>query len=96
MSDLEANKALARRFFEDLFNAGNPDIVDEIMVPNLVNYGTPADPHGAETFKRVARAILRTWGEHHYTIEKLIAEDDQVMALVTLEATHTGEPYIPE
>jgi predicted ester cyclase len=38
---------------------------------------------------------LRTWGEHHYTIEKLIAEDDQVMALVTLEATHTGEPDMP-
>ena len=30
----EENKALVRRWFEDLFNEGNPDVADEIIAPD--------------------------------------------------------------
>ena len=33
MSDTEANKALVRRFFEEVMNEGNVDLVDEIFAP---------------------------------------------------------------
>src|SRR5215218_7160064 len=51
----EENKALARRWFEDLFNAGNLEVADEIIAPDHVNHDPtfPDIPPGPEGQKQV-------------------------------------------
>jgi ketosteroid isomerase-like protein len=34
--DLEANKAVVRRLFEEGFNAGRLEVVDELVAPDVV------------------------------------------------------------
>ena len=49
MSDTEANKALVRRFFEEVMNEGNVDLVDEIFAPGYVNrHAHPRPDAGTE------------------------------------------------
>ena len=38
MSTTEENKATVRRFMEESFGGGNPELVDELLDPDFVRY----------------------------------------------------------
>jgi hypothetical protein len=52
----EENEALARRWFEDLFNRGNLEVADEIIASDHVNHDStlPDIPPGLEGQKQIA------------------------------------------
>ena len=75
-ADLEANKALARRFHDDIFDQGNLAAADEILTPDFVWHSPPdeANPvRGAEEVKQQA-TYFRT------LIPDLVLSDDDVIA----------------
>lgn len=51
----EANKATVRRWFEDLFNAGNLDVADEIVTPDHAHHDPtlPDIPSGPEGQRQI-------------------------------------------
>jgi hypothetical protein len=51
----EENEALARRWFEDLFNRGNLEVADEIIASDHVNHDStlPNIPTGLEGQKQI-------------------------------------------
>ena len=63
----DANKALVSRYFEEQWNAGNLDIVDELAV--LDDY---------EGRKEWARSVLDVFSESKLTTGEAIAEGDRV------------------
>jgi steroid delta-isomerase-like uncharacterized protein len=88
----ETNKAIARRVFEEVFNAGNLDLIDELASPGvIVHYGVAEPVRGLDSYKRAFTASQPTFPDMHFTIEDLIAEGDQVVTRWTLRATHRGE-----
>jgi predicted ester cyclase len=76
-----ANKALVRRFMEEVFNRGNLAVVDELWKPDRIEGGRRATEH------------LRTaFPDYHRTIEAQVAEGDLVVTRWTMRGTHRG-PY---
>jgi len=56
--DTEANKAIARRVFEEVFNQRNLDLVDEIFAIDYVGHVPPnPDIHGPEGFKQFSAML---------------------------------------
>jgi hypothetical protein len=50
---LEQNKALVRRFVEEVQSQHNLTAVDEIMDPNMIeHYGQPSSLNSVEAFKK--------------------------------------------
>lgn len=50
----EANKAVIRRFREEVFNRGNVDLLDEIVTPDALDHSpNPGQPTGIEGVKWV-------------------------------------------
>ncbi len=91
---LEANKAVVRRLFDEVFTAGEVAAVDELLAPEYVGYDPPNAPtamRGPAAMKDVAERMAGAFAERRYTIDVLIAEGDLVAARVTLAATHTGQ-----
>ena len=86
------NKAIARRFVDDFYNAGNLDLLHELCAPNYAVHD-PAAPQGTdlETWKEVVRHYQLGLPDIHMVIEDLLAEDDKVAVRWTARATHTGE-----
>ena len=81
---LEANKALVRRFFKDVLDAGQSDLVYDLFSPDgRVQYPHQSEPRvGVEvvaTAMAQARARQTSITTH---IDLLIAEDDLVAARV--------------
>jgi predicted ester cyclase len=90
MSD--ANKRIARRLLAELFERGNLAAADELVHPDFVNHEAPPDnPQGPEGLKETVAWLRELWGPMRAEIEDEIAEDDKVVARVTMHGRHLGE-----
>ena len=86
-ADLEANKAVRRRLYEEVWNQGNLDVIDEIYAPEHT-YGIYGS---AEVFKQYVMMTRAAFPDVHITINDEIAQGDLVATMVTATGTHTGE-----
>lgn len=91
-AQLEANKDLVRRFTEAL-NTANWDALDELVTEDFTRHSqATVGPQvtSREEFIQLQESFLVSFPDQRVTIEKLIAEGDEVAALATYSGTHTG------
>ena len=86
----DANKKLVRRMFEEAWNQGNLDVVDELLAANATDHHDPDVPSFPEHLKAQIVANRRAFPDLRFTIEELIAEGDIVACRLTLSGTHRG------
>jgi steroid delta-isomerase-like uncharacterized protein len=89
----EENKALVRRYAEELLNQKNLDLFDEIFAPDFVQYGADPDQvSGVEDLKQFFVMLRSGFPDFQVTIEDLFAaEEDKVVLRFTFRGTHQGE-----
>jgi steroid delta-isomerase-like uncharacterized protein len=91
-SKAERNKAVIRRFVEEVQNNKNFVVYDELNDPDFVNLsappGVPADREGGKLY---LQAFAEAYPDARYTIDDMIAEGDRVVTKKTLTGTNTGE-----
>jgi steroid delta-isomerase-like uncharacterized protein len=89
----EANKAIARRYFEEVFNGKQLDRVGELFAPDAIYSlaGLPEPVCGSAAIQGAAAGFLAGVPDLHMTIESLIAEADQVAVRYTGRGTHLGD-----
>lgn len=88
---LEDNKAVVRRFIEDVFVAGREDAADELLAPDFTPHTWASVEPGTESFKQTMKRMAQTLSGVEMTIEDVIAEDDRVAVRLTSSATPTGD-----
>ncbi len=85
----EKNKALVRRFYEEI-DKGNIDILDELVAEDYLDHNPPPFPglaRGREGLKQAFRIFQEaTPGQHQ--IEDQIAEGDKVVTRMTSVGKH--------
>jgi steroid delta-isomerase-like uncharacterized protein len=89
----EANKALVRRWFEEVWNQGREDTIDELLAANGVGHGlsdNDVDVHGPAEFKPFVRSLRGAIPDMRMTVEDAVAEGDRVSVRLTVEGTHGG------
>ncbi len=88
---LEENKAIARRWNDEIWNKGNMAVVDELMATNFVWHtpyvGVAPDREG---FKQSA-ATLSSFSDMNCVDDDMVAEGDKVAVRWTWSGKHTGE-----
>ena len=89
----EENKALTRRWFEDLFNEGNLSVADEIVAQNHVAHDPVLTdlPTGPEADNQIVNIYRGAFPDANITTEDQIAEGDKVATRWTGRGTHQGE-----
>ena len=87
----EENKALIRRFWEEVFNGRNLDLIDELCAPNFVDHGMNNQESNAEGFKQMLSMWFNAFPDLHVTIDDLFAEGDRCATRWTGRGTHKGE-----
>ncbi|MFQ5944520.1 MAG: ester cyclase [Anaerolineales bacterium] len=87
----EENKAIARRFFEEVWNQGNLKVVDELLGPDFVASGVPSGiPPHREGFKEFVTMNRAAFPDMNIYIEDQIAEGDLVITRFKIRGTHQG------
>ena len=87
---LNENKALARRFFEEVWNQKREEAIDEFIAESAAG-NDPDFGAGREGFREQWRKWHAAFPDLHFAVEDIIAEDDKVLTRWTLTGTHQGE-----
>jgi steroid delta-isomerase-like uncharacterized protein len=88
---IETNKAIVRRFVDEVFVAGRLDAVDELVTPDFVPHSWPGTGPGPVELKRAMTRVFAGLSDVSMAIEDVIAEGDRVVVRLTAHAVHTGE-----
>jgi steroid delta-isomerase-like uncharacterized protein len=89
---LEENKALVRRFVEEVQSQHKLTAVDEIMDPNMIeHYGQPTSLNSVEAFKKFFAGFIAAFPDVKAVIHNQVAEGDKVVTHKTFHGTHKGE-----
>ena len=87
----EMNKRIDRRFYEEVWNGGNYDLVDEVTASDYVGHELPDEVIvGREGVKRNIATVREAFPNLHFTIEDQIAEGDRVVTRWTARGTQEG------
>jgi steroid delta-isomerase-like uncharacterized protein len=88
----QQNKALIRRFYEEVWGKGNLAVVDDVFAADYTRHDLrPGNPlPGPEGQKKIAADFRTAFPDLQVTIDLMIAEDDMVAVRVTNEGTNTG------
>jgi len=85
----EQNKAVVRRFIEQLLNTMDTALVDELFAPDYVNHMVPGGREGFKQFVPMLRSAYPDL-KWDFSVERLIAEGDYVAARATMHVTNAG------
>ncbi len=95
MSDhtqLEANKALVRRYTTEVFNAHQPERAVEFMAPDAVWHGgTLGTVEGRDNIVGLLKGFIGALPDLNAVEQEMIAEGDTVMVRYLVDATHDGD-----
>jgi steroid delta-isomerase-like uncharacterized protein len=87
---IDDNKALVRRFIEQVFEHGDMAAVDELVAEDFVPHTYPGTTD-REGLKRAMERVSTGITDAKFTIEDVIAEGDRVAVRLTSGATQNGE-----
>lgn len=92
---VEHNEELGRRYFEEVWNRGNLEALDQLLAPDYINHtpSTPNPPPGPAGLKPIVRAIRQAFPDLHYEIQDVIATEDAVVMRVVMTGTHKGDLF---
>ena len=88
----EENKAILRRWFEELWDRRNLDAIDEIVADNFVFHNAPPGiPPDREGVRQLVTMMQAAFPDVRITVEDQIGEGDKVVTRWTFAGTHKGE-----
>jgi len=90
----EQNKALSRRFWEEVVTGRHLEIIDQLMAEDIVDHGGyPGQACGLEGVRALVSACHKASSDLVYTVEDIFAEGDRVVVRWSLSATHDGDYF---
>ena len=88
---IEENKAVYRRFIDEVFNQGKLDSLDQFLAPGyVVQDAPPGTPPGPEGVKQAVTMFRQAFPDLQITLDQLVAEGDWVCSRATTRGTHRG------
>ncbi len=85
----EANKAVVRRLYEEVWNGGKTSLLDSLIGAAYVDHNpAPGQPPGAAGAKARVESLRAAFPEVRYVLEDLVGEDDLVAARYHWRGAH--------
>ncbi len=87
---LEENRAVVRRFIEEIFVRGNTAAVDELVDPSFVAHTWPSTGDPRADLRAAIERVGAALADGAFVIDDMIAEGDRVAVRLTASATQVG------
>jgi predicted ester cyclase len=90
-NQIDLNKRVCQRFFQELHNHHNLEIIDELVDRNVISHDPfPGQAPGADGLKDTIRMFQEAFPDLHVEITDMLAENDRVMTRLKVIGTHSG------
>lgn len=84
----DANRALVKKYMDDVWIRKDPDAVAKYTAADLVNHAAIPSAQGAAGMSNIVRKVQKAFPDLKTTVEAIAADEDVVIARVTYEGTH--------
>lgn len=85
------NKTVMKRIYEEIWNEGKLEVIDELFSPDYVaHFLPPGMPPGREGFRAFVASYRSAFPDGHTIIQDQIAEGDKVVSRISMRGTHRG------
>ena len=90
---IEENKAVVRRYAEQVWNAGDLTAVEEFIAPAYIRHdpGLPMEVRGPDGVRAVISAYRTAFPDLHLILDDTLADGDKVVLRLTVRGTHQGD-----
>jgi steroid delta-isomerase-like uncharacterized protein len=89
---LDENRKLTSRFYEEVVNQRNFDLIDQLVADDFVEHETmPGMPTGKEAPRAFMEMFVAAFPDMQMTPDVIVAEGDLVATKGTVKGTHSGE-----
>ena len=88
------NKALIRRWFNEVWNQGRQDLIDQLRAPDAIANGlgeSDKQVKGPAAFKTYFSRMRAALSDLRVKIDDILAEEDKVAVRLSIEGRHSGE-----
>ena len=86
-----ANAALARRWFDDVWNTRRETTIAELLDPGAVGHLEGLMTRGVEDFMQARAFLLDAFPDFRITIDDMVSEGDNVAVRWEVTGTHRGD-----
>lgn len=91
MTRTENNKAVIRKFVEEVINQNRMDRADDLVGEDFVELDPlPGQRQGREGLKETLGVMRAGFPDMHWVVEEMVAEEDKVVTRFTWTGTHRG------
>ena len=87
----EANRKLAIRWMQEVWNEKVEATIEEILAPDVVGHMEGSDIHGPVEFRAARNSLLSAFPDIRITVDGTVAEADCVVVRWSVVGTHLGE-----
>ena len=90
--------SLQHKWFDQVWNMGNAEVIDELLHPEVVGYGlvdsAGNEVRGIPAFKDFYYSFRSAFPDINVEIEQLVEQGDFLVVLCRVCATHAGEGFM--
>jgi steroid delta-isomerase-like uncharacterized protein len=90
MSPEAAEKAV-RRFYDEMINKRNLDILDEMVAPDFIDHSPSMNADTVEDQKAIMKEMIGAFPDLNVMIDDLVVVGDKVIVRWTMTGTNSGE-----
>ena len=91
MTGPEANKAITRRWFEEMAGRASWDDIRELFSPDYVHHAPHVRRANLEMYAKTAGVMLGAFPDMVATMHQLVAEGEYVAIRYSVSGTHRGD-----
>ena len=92
MDEVERNKAVARRTWEEIFPACDVEALYEVVHPDVVpRHLRPGEPTGVEGVKRTMLWLASVFADQRWEVHDVLGDGDVVAVRATHHGRHVGD-----
>jgi predicted SnoaL-like aldol condensation-catalyzing enzyme len=90
--DVEANKAIARRYFSEMVDQRSDKLLEELWTEDCIVHRpeVSATIKGREAFRQAFNRVVGPYSEFKTTIHDLVADNDHVVCHLSHRVIHRG------
>ena len=88
-------RALTLRILQEIWNAKNPSLIEELYGKDSVIHTPDGEVHGIEGSKHLYHTYTSAFPDLQFEIQEIVAEDDAAAAQLPFTGTHKDLGELP-